>query len=134
MPDESRPLRGRGHVQILRVIWSAILLCVITGTLMPGNFAPMQALGRLHLSDKLEHFSAYFVLAVIPALTERTPVRIAIAIGLVGMGVMLEYLQLFTGRDFDPYDMLANACGVSLGMLIGFGWLAIRRGAESGDN
>jgi VanZ family protein len=94
---------------------------------MPGNFAPMQALNRLNLSDKLEHFSAYFVLAVIPALTERTPVRIVIAIGLIALGVTLEFLQIFTGRDFEVNDMIANTCGVALGMLVGFGWLALRR-------
>jgi VanZ family protein len=33
-------------------------------------------------------------------------------------GVVLEYIQHYTGRDFDPADMLANGSGVIVGILI----------------
>jgi len=38
---------------------------------------------------------------------------------LVSMGVVLEFLQGMTGyRTYDPLDMLANTCGVLLGLLL----------------
>jgi VanZ family protein len=124
--EEARPLHDRRRIAVLRAIWAAFLATVITGTLMPGDLGPIQALESLHLSDKLEHFSSYAVLALIPALTERAPVRFAIAIGLVGLGILLEYLQLLTGRDFETADMLANTAGVAAGLLIGLAWPALR--------
>ena len=42
--------------------------------------------------------------------------RIAYALGFIGMGILIEFLQRMTGyRDFEVLDMVADAIGVLLG-------------------
>jgi VanZ family protein len=48
-------------------------------------------------------------------LYRRAPTRAAYAAGFVAMGVAIEFIQPFTGRDFEVADMLADALGVALG-------------------
>jgi len=50
------------------------------------------------------------------ALLYRRPrTRMLYAAGFVAMGVAIEFFQPFTGRQFEPADMLANTIGVVLG-------------------
>lgn len=64
------------------------------------------------------HFLAYFVLQLwFAQVFQRWPIRGAIAVGFVLMGVGLEYLQgMTTYRVFDPADMLDNTLGVGAGL------------------
>ena len=48
-------------------------------------------------------------------LYRRTPTRLAYAVGFVAMGVAIEFLHPYTGRDFEVADMLADTLGVGLG-------------------
>jgi VanZ family protein len=48
-------------------------------------------------------------------LYRRTPTRAWYALGFVAMGVAIEFIQPYTGRDFEVADMLADALGVALG-------------------
>jgi VanZ family protein len=110
--------RRRGQV---RWLWLAALVVVITGSLLPADSTPMNALDLLGISDKVEHFSAYFGLAFL-ALTgfERRGQALAIAASMVLLGGALELLQHFSpGRTPDSYDALANAAGAVVGILIG---------------
>ncbi|MDD5329372.1 MAG: VanZ family protein [Sulfuricella sp.] len=69
--------------------------------------------------DKLGHLAAYglAMLWFAQLYTERWPRR-WLALGLVALGVALEYAQDATGyRTFDVADMLADAAGVALGWL-----------------
>jgi VanZ family protein len=105
---------------ILRTIWSIAILIVIIGSLLPGDSLPIKALDRLHISDKIEHFAAYAVLAFLPTIHERWRFVIAAAIGAVVLGVVLEFGQLYSGwRDFELGDMVADAVGVCFGLAIG---------------
>ena len=45
----------------------------------------------------------------------RTSVRLRYAVGLVVLGIALEFIQAHVGRDFEVLDMVADAAGVSLG-------------------
>lgn len=66
------------------------------------------------------HLLAYGTLAgwFTRLLYARRSRLIALAM-LVSMGVVLEFLQGMTGyRTYDPLDMLANTCGVLLGLLL----------------
>jgi len=68
---------------------------------------------------KAGHIAAYTWLMLWFAQVYRGPRRGAIAIGLALMGVVLEYLQDFTGhRTFSYTDMRDNAIGVTIGFAL----------------
>ena len=58
-------------------------------------------------------------------LYRRTPTRLWYALGFIAMGVAIEFIQPYTGRDFEIADMLADALGVALG------WCAALVGVRS---
>jgi VanZ family protein len=70
--------------------------------------------------DKVFHAFAYFALmAWFAQIYHGRFQRNLIAVMLVIMGVMLEYLQSFDPNRFYEYaDMLANSTGVVLGLLV----------------
>ena len=112
------PSRAR---HLVRVLWLLAIVVVGVASLLPGDSLPMQALDRLEISDKLEHFAAYAVLALLPALHERRRIVVAAALGAALLGVALEYGQLYTGwRDFEIGDMAADVAGVLFGLAVGF--------------
>ena len=107
------------HRRWLRFLWALAILVVVVGSLLPASSLPMRALDELGLSDKLEHFAAYLVLAFLPALHERWPALAAALGGALALGIGLEYAQLLSpGRSFDLADMLADAVGVLCGFVI----------------
>lgn len=75
--------------------------------------------------DKLEHIASYGSLMFWFAQAYlRWRERRWIAVGLVALGIALEYVQGWTGwRDFSYADMAADAAGVALGWLIARGAL-----------
>lgn len=70
-------------------------------------------------ADKLSHVLAYAVLMLWFAQPYETArQRILLAIGFVGMGVALEFLQRWTGyRSFEVADMAASTAGVAAGWM-----------------
>ncbi len=115
---------SRSH-RLLRLLWAAAILTVVTGSLLSANSVPIRLLARLNISDKLEHALAYAVLALLPAVHEQRRFLTSAAIGAVLLGVLLEYGQPLTGRDFEIMDMVADATGVVLGLSIGL-WFRSR--------
>lgn len=124
----SAPARKRGgagnsgisYQFILRLLWICACLTVIIGSLLPSSSSPMRAWSALHIADKLQHFTAYAVLAFLPALHERRPAFVTIALGITAMGVCLEFGQrLSEGRFFEVGDVAANTGGVLTGLLLG---------------
>lgn len=106
--------------RLLRIAWTLTLVAVCVGELLPDHAAPIKMLAYLHIGDKIQHFTAYAALAFLPALHERMRVLVATALGLVLLGVLLEFCQtLSVGRFFDPGDMMANTAGVSIGLALG---------------
>ena len=89
-----------------------LVLAVATGSLVPGP-----ALPTIGVSDKIEHAGAYFVLMLwFGGLYERRRHGF-IALGLVGLGIALDLLQLTTRtRSFELADIAANSLGVVLGL------------------
>ncbi len=73
-------------------------------------------------SDKLMHFSTYFLLSAgFTTLVRFNRSLLLIFIGLISYGVLLEFLQSLTGyRYMESYDMLANSAGVVCGLLVRF--------------
>lgn len=69
--------------------------------------------------DKIIHFTSYFILSATFVLALRPRYFIIGILGLIGLGVLIEFLQRHTGRSFDVGDMLANGLGIACGSLIG---------------
>lgn len=90
-------------------------------SLAPGPSLVKHAIDTWGLSDKFEHIIAYAVLSLIPALHERIPVQACMLLGMLLMGVALEFGQLLTdGRSFEPKDIFANCIGLLAGLAVGF--------------
>ena len=73
-------------------------------------------------SDKVIHFLTYFILSAgFTTLVRYRRNLMFVAAGLIGYGILLEFLQGLTGYRFmEGYDMLANSAGVICGLLIRF--------------
>ena len=73
-------------------------------------------------SDKLLHFLTYGVLsAAFSTLVCQARSLLMVVPGLILFGIVLEFLQGLTGyRSMEVYDMLANAGGVLMGLMIRF--------------
>jgi VanZ family protein len=105
------------------MVWAALIGLVVIGSLLPAATAPIRMIAVLHINDKALHTVAYVSLAFLPALYERRPRLAYIALGLVALGVLLEFGQLWSpGRSFEIGDMLADAAGVIAGTSIGL-WM-----------
>jgi VanZ family protein len=94
----------------------------VVGSLIPGP-----ALQQVHISDKVMHAGAYFVLMVWFAGLYRRGLYPWIAAVLLGLGVGLDLLQLLTEtRSFDWYDLAMNSAGIGAGLALSFlllgGW------------
>lgn len=69
--------------------------------------------------DKIIHFSGYFTLSATFVLALRPLLFVPGLLGLITMGVVIEFLQKHTGRSFDVTDMMANTLGVVIGGMTG---------------
>ncbi len=101
-------------------MWLVMTACVIVGSLAPGGSSLMGLLGRLHINDKLQHFSAYLSLAILPVIgfQQRRHGFVA-ALSMFLLSVVLELGQRFSpGRSVELGDVLANGLGVCSGVLI----------------
>ena len=110
---------GASRPSVIIGTWTALLILVTVGELLPGNAAPMKTLSDIGLSDIAMHFGAYAVLAFVPTvgLPLKTIVRCLLVNQLVG--VALEFGQaLVPGRSCDPYDAIANTVGLVAGAII----------------
>ena len=69
--------------------------------------------------DKVGHVAAYALLTIwFMQIYAALRPRVAIAAGLVALGIVLEFLQGYTGyRNFDYVDMMSNTIGVVLGWI-----------------
>lgn len=90
-----------------------VALVIAWGSLMPADELPSNLPW-----DKLNHLSAYAALAFVAGLAGRRPWRAAIL--AVIFGVAIEFAQMAVpGRQGgDPADMLANALGAVLGVVL----------------
>jgi VanZ family protein len=104
------------------LLWSALLCCVVIGSLLPAASPVMVGIGRLHVSDKLLHFGAYLALSALPVLgirDRRTGTLAGLSMFLLGL--LLEAAQHYSpGRAVEFGDVIANGAGVSCGVLFAF--------------
>ena len=106
--------------RLLRIAWLLLLGCVVAGSLLPSCTPPMRVLEALNVGDKVWHFSAYFILMLLPGLHETRWVSALLALNSASVGVVLEFGQkLVTGRSFELADIAANIAGVLCGVVAG---------------
>ncbi len=103
------------------ILWSALIFVLLA---VPFKHRSEQSLLSFPHLDKVIHLLLFFILAFLwgqylniksSGKSKKSMLYIAILSTLYG--VLMEYIQKKTGRDFDPLDMIANTCGV----LIWFG-------------
>lgn len=95
--------------------WFAVALAILV-CLVPTSQLPQPP----NLSDKTEHFIAYLLLSVWFAGIYSRNRYWVIALGLMIMGVLIEFAQstMGLGRYGDIRDVIANCSGVLAGLLL----------------
>lgn len=98
-----------------RILFAVAIFAITDLALQPGHEMPASMLG----SDKLEHFAAFAVLAVLariawPGLTHLFSVP---ALMLYGLGIEIAQATLTTGRTASMADFAADVLGIASGML-----------------
>jgi len=80
----------------------------------------MRLLDRAGINDKVEHFTAYAVIAALPSLDRFRCRRLRVTLApLFLLGALLELAQLFSpGRTCDWHDLVADSCGILAGVVL----------------
>ncbi|MEI9931276.1 MAG: VanZ family protein [Rhizomicrobium sp.] len=116
-------MRNMGRIlQRLAIVlfWPAVI--VVTW----GELTPSPPPLALHVWDKLLHFTAYFGLAGLAALSLKSRRALIYAVlGLILFGGLLEVIQGFTGRDAEWGDEFANTLGAIVGAFSGSAFLRL---------
>lgn len=104
----------------MRITWLLVGWSVIGAIFYLSVLAPYIApdLGDFDHQDKIYHFIAYFGLMYWFAQLYHADKRWRLATVTFLFGIAIEFIQPFTGRDFDPMDMLANGSGIIMAWLI----------------
>ncbi len=112
--DRRRKLRN--------AVWAATALLWIG--LFTATHVPAPKLPDLHVSDKTEHFVAYFLLAAMIYLStwlsnpsRRWTGAMVLAIAMV-YGAIDEILQIFVNRHADANDWLADVAGATCAVVL----------------
>lgn len=99
-------------------LWMLAVAVVVVTSLLPAPDLP-----DLHVGDKIEHFTAYALLAAgAVQLYARRMSWFVVCIALALLGIGLEFAQgaLTTTRQMDAADALANSLGVLIGLATAF--------------
>jgi len=116
--------------------WTLLILLVC---LMPGDNLPSSSFLSFKGADKLIHFTLYLVLLILvgkglvnyfkPSYSSNRIIVIAFLYCLF-LGIGIEFIQsvFVAGRLGDFFDVLANAIGSSIGVLILLAQLKITPG------
>ncbi len=121
------------HRTLLRVLWTAWLICVLAGSLASGKeISSLDRVLPFLEYDKLLHFAAYAGLAVLSILAFERRRAILVALSSILLGAVIELAQHFSpGRTPDVTDAIANTLGVFSG--IGLGLLLAARLRPDGN-
>ncbi len=121
-PTGSPIASGLRDRRVQRYVCLAYALLLVYVSLAPGQRIPgIFDWGRLFSPDKVAHFGAYAIFAVLLSFSiggfsvQNRAATAAVFAAL--FGALMEVLQGIagTGREFDPVDMVANLIGALLG-------------------
>ena len=92
-----------------------IAACIVLGSLVPSSDLP-----EFRITDKFRHLFAYMLLSFWYAsvLRQRLYAGLVVALLLFGAGIELLQAWMGLGREADVMDLLANATGIVLGLLL----------------
>ena len=114
-----RPRFGRSFKPLRRpLLWGGLWIAAIAAVVVL-SLAPSVPMPDVPDGDKLGHFLAYFALAAAAVqLYARWPALLGAGVGLVLLGIGLEYAQgaLTQTRMQDSADAFANTLGVIVGL------------------
>lgn len=113
--EKPRPAHKRRALRI----GAAILLLAVAGFVLWGSLTPRPPSLGAGVSDKVQHFVAYFALALLAfAAWGRRSLRVGLAV--LTFGLLIEVLQGLehVGRSASALDGLADAGGVALAWLL----------------
>ena len=115
-----RNASGRTGRTLILSLWAVLMCCVVVGSLLPATSSVMVDIGRLHMNDKVLHFSAYLALSLLPVIGFRDRRRGLIAgLSMFILGLLLEDGQHSSpGRAVEFGDVIANGAGVGCGVLL----------------
>jgi len=110
-------IKHSSFFRVLAIIWFLIMLYLL---LSPSNDLPK--VPTFPFMDKLIHFSLYLIftfLCLFSSSIKKSRNIPWIIIMAFAMCVITEFLQKIMpfGRSFDYYDMIANSCGIIVGLL-----------------
>jgi len=96
-----------------------IMFALGVASIVVLSLLPYPIYGAAYFPDKLEHAVAYALVSLLGGLAfgdRRT--RWAVVLGLIGLGVAMEFAQLLVpGRLGEVADIMANCAGVAGGTL-----------------
>lgn len=102
---------GQRQVQLFRFLLATLFVAISYLA-----FTPLRVPVIEHVWDKLDHFAAFFVLALVADFS--FPDRgygVAKILPLLGYGILIEVVQHHLPyRQFDLFDVLADAVGLSI--------------------
>ena len=98
-----------------KVVWGLLVFIVVGLSLLPQGQVSVQ----VPITDKVAHFSAYFILAFVALLSSsQKHSYLAILAVQISIGVFVEVAQVFVpGRTPEFLDFVANCSGVLCGAL-----------------
>ena len=86
---------------------------------MAGSVIPVIVVKGFSAADKLVHGGSYLILITWFSGLYQRQYHIFIALALFAMGLVLEVIQgQLPYRGFDSFDLLANAVGILLGLIL----------------
>jgi VanZ family protein len=99
-----------------RILFVVAIVLITDLALQPGTALPARLFGQ----DKLEHFGAFLVLAVLARIAAPGLPRWVALFALIGYGAGIEWLQGIgeAGRTASLADLVADGLGVIAGLLI----------------
>lgn len=118
------------------ILWSAIIFLLLA---VRSPKLPEEKLIFIPHLDKFVHAFLFFVFVFLwgSYFAERKNNSsqknklVLLAITGTVYGILMEYIQLYTGRDFDIWDMVADGVGAFLCLLL---WQKISPGRNRGRN
>jgi CRP/FNR family cyclic AMP-dependent transcriptional regulator len=112
-PSQIRLLDIPGGTRNLLILTAVVgLIITIVASLEGGKDSTLEV-------DKILHFVGYAALAMVVVLALKPKVYIPALLGLIALGVTIEFIQPLNSRGFEIADMVADAVGVAVGAGIG---------------
>ena len=107
---------------LLRIVGAVLLLVLMVLLLSPGGTIESERL----IWDKAAHFIAFgLILWSFGVMFRRLP-RVPAALLAIALGAAVEVVQRYIGRDASWGDLVADALGVAVALLIWAVWRRFR--------